>query len=218
MTASRQYIIDELSTSESWRLFKIMAEIVDGFDTMSRVVRGVSIFGSARTKPDDPLYVETTELAAGLTKAGYTVITGGGPGVMEAANKGAKEAGGESVGLHIHLPLEQGANPYVTTRVDFNYFFVRKLMFVKYAQAYVAMPGGFGTMDELFEALVLIQTRRIKPFPVILYNSDYWGGLLDWIKGRLTAEGFAHAEDLDLITQLDTPDEVVRFIKKHVIA
>jgi uncharacterized protein (TIGR00730 family) len=218
MLASRQYIIDELSTSESWRLFKIMAEIVDGFDTMSRVVRGVSIFGSARTRPADPLYAETADLAAKLTGAGYTVITGGGPGVMEAANKGAKEAGGESVGLHIHLPLEQGANPYVTTRVDFNYFFVRKLMFVKYAQAYIAMPGGFGTMDELFEALVLIQTKRIKPFPVILYCSDYWGGLLDWIKGRLVAEGFANTDDLDLITVLDTPEEVVHYIQKHVIA
>ena len=218
MLAPRRYTIDELSTSESWRMFKIMSEIVDGFDTMSRVVRGVSIFGSARTKPDDPLYVETQELAARLTKAGYTIITGGGPGVMEAANKGAKEAGGESVGLHIHLPMEQGPNPYVTTRVDFKYFFVRKLMFVKYAQAYVAMPGGLGTMDELFEALVLIQTKRIKPFPVILYGSDYWGGLLDWIRDRLVAGGFAHNGDLDLITVLDTPDEVVHHIKKHVIA
>ncbi len=218
MAASRQYIIDELSTSESWRLFKIMAEIVDGFDTMSRVTRGVSVFGSARTKPEDPLYAETVELAAKLTTAGYTVITGGGPGVMEAANKGAKEAGGESVGLHIHLPLEQGPNPYVTTKVEFNYFFVRKLMFVKYAQAYVAMPGGFGTMDELFEALVLIQTKRIKPFPVILYCSEYWGGLLDWIRTRLVSEGYAHLENLDLITVLDTPDEVVHYIKKHVIA
>jgi len=213
----KQFLIDELSMRESWRLFKIMAEVVDGFDAMSEISNGVSIFGSARVKPEDPLYKETEEIAAKLVQAGFSVISGGGPGLMKAANKGAFEAGGESVGLHIHLPFEQATNEYLTTKVDFRYFFVRKLMFVKYATAYVAMPGGFGTMDELFEALVLIQTRRIKHFPIVLYKSDYWGGLLDWLKGRMVTEGFAGEADLDLITVRDTPDEVVSYIKRHVI-
>jgi len=213
----KQFLIDELSVGESWRLFKIMSEIVEGFDTMSEIKSGVSIFGSARVTPDQPVYKQTEEIAAKLSQAGYSVISGGGPGLMEAANKGAKEAGGESVGLHINLPFEQASNPYLTTRVNFNYFFVRKLMFVKYALAYVAMPGGFGTMDELFEALVLIQTQRIKRFPIILFGSEYWGGLLDWIKNRLIVDGYASEQDLELLTILDTPDEVVKYIKKHVI-
>lgn len=217
MAEKKQFLIDELSVNESWRLFKIMAEIVDGFDAMSEIGNGVSIFGSARVKPDAPTYKDTVEIAAKLTEAGYTVISGGGPGLMEAANKGAKEAGGESVGLHIHLPLEQDSNAYLTKRVDFKYFFVRKLMFVKYAMAYIAMPGGFGTLDELFEATVLIQTQRIKRFPIILYGKDYWGGLIDWVRTRLIADGYAGEQDLELLTILDTPDEVVRFIKKHVI-
>lgn len=217
MGDKKQFLIDELSVNESWRLFKIMAEIVDGFDTMSEIDTGVSIFGSARVKPDAPIYKETMEIAGKLAEAGYTVISGGGPGLMEAANKGAKEAGGESVGLHIHLPMEQGSNDYLTRRVDFNYFFVRKLMFVKYAMAYIAMPGGFGTLDELFEAMVLIQTKRIKSFPIILYGSEYWGGLIDWVRERLIAEGYAKEQDLELMTLLDTPDEVVRYIKRHVI-
>ena len=217
MAEKKQFLIDELSVNESWRLFKIMAEIVDGFDAMSEIDNGVSIFGSARVKPDAPTYKDTVEIAAKLTEAGYTVISGGGPGLMEAANKGAKEAGGESVGLHIHLPLEQGSNAYLTKRVDFKYFFVRKLMFVKYAMAYIAMPGGFGTLDELFEATVLIQTKRIKRFPIILYGKEYWGGLIDWVRTRLIADGYAGEQDLELLTILDTPDEVVRFIKKHVI-
>lgn len=213
----KQFLIDELSMRESWRLFKIMAEVVDGFDAMSEISNGVSIFGSARVKPEDPLYKDTEEIAAKLVQAGFSVISGGGPGLMKAANKGAFEAGGESVGLHIHLPFEQATNEYLTTKVDFRYFFVRKLMFVKYATAYVAMPGGFGTMDELFEALVLIQTRRIKHFPIVLYKSAYWGGLLDWLKERMVADGFAGEADLDLITVRDTPDEVVSYIKRHVI-
>ncbi|WP_461211553.1 LOG family protein [Desulfocurvus sp. DL9XJH121] len=217
MADRKQFLIDELSMNESWRLFKIMAEIVDGFDTMNDIKNGVSIFGSARIKPDSPIYRQTEEIASKLARAGYTVISGGGPGLMEAANKGATEAGGESVGLHIHLPMEQESNAFLTRRVDFNYFFVRKLMFVKYAMAYIAMPGGFGTLDELSEALVLIQTLRIKRFPIILYDSDYWGGLLDWIRQRLIAGGFAGEQDLDLLTVLDTPDEVVSFIKKHVV-
>lgn len=213
----KQFLIDELSMRESWRLFKIMAEVVDGFDAMSEISNGVSIFGSARVKPEDPLYKETEEVAAKLVQAGFSVISGGGPGLMKAANKGAFEAGGESVGLHIHLPFEQATNEYLTTKVDFRYFFVRKLMFVKYATAYVAMPGGFGTLDELFEALVLIQTRRIKHFPIVLYKSAYWGGMLDWLKERMVADGFAGEADLDLITVRDTPDEVVSYIKRHVI-
>ncbi len=217
MADKKQFLIDELSMRESWRLFKIMAEVVDGFDTMSEIDNGVSIFGSARVRPEDPLFKETEEIAAKLVQAGYSVISGGGPGLMKAANKGAFEAGGESVGLHIHLPFEQASNEYLTTRVDFKYFFVRKLMFVKYATAYVAMPGGFGTMDELFEALVLIQTKRIKHFPIVLYKSEYWGGLIDWIKNRIVADGFASLTDLELITLCDTPDEVVGHIRKHVI-
>lgn len=217
MGEKRQFLIDELSMGESWRLFKIMAEIVDGFDTMSQVNNGVSIFGSARVESDSEIYKQTVELAAKLSQAGFSIISGGGPGLMEAANKGAHSVDGESVGLHIHLPLEQYSNPYLTKRVDFNYFFVRKLMFVKYALAYIAMPGGFGTLDELFEALVLIQTKRIKRFPIILYGNDYWGGLLDWIRERLIAEGYANETDLELLTVLDTPDEVVSFITKHII-
>nr|WP_209280093.1 TIGR00730 family Rossman fold protein [Desulfobaculum xiamenense] len=202
---------------ESWRLFRIMAEIVDGFDTMSEIKNGVSIFGSARVKPGDAIYTETEELAGKLAREGYSIISGGGPGLMEAANKGAKEAGGVSVGLHIELPMEQDPNPFCTTRVDFRYFFVRKLMFIKYATAYVAMPGGFGTLDELSEALVLIQTQRIKRFPIVLYKSDYWNGLFDWFKGSLIAGGFAKEKDLDLMTICDTPDEVVSFIRQHVV-
>lgn len=217
MGNKRQFLIDELSVGESWRLFKIMSEIVDGFDTMSDIQNGVSIFGSARVTPDQEVFKQTEEVASKLVEAGFSIISGGGPGLMEAANKGAKEADGESVGLHINLPFEQASNPYLTTRVNFNYFFVRKLMFVKYALAYVAMPGGFGTLDELFEALVLIQTRRIKRFPIILFGSDYWGGMIDWIKARLIGDGYANEADLELLTILDTPDEVAKYIKRHVV-
>ncbi|MBS5050457.1 MAG: TIGR00730 family Rossman fold protein [Desulfovibrionaceae bacterium] len=214
---SRQYVIDGLSAQESWRLFRIMAEIVDGIETLSELPHCVSVFGSARAKPDDPVYKQTELIARELVKAGYGVITGGGPGLMEAGNKGAAEAGGPSVGLHIHLPLEQAPNTYIQTRCDFHYFFVRKLMFVKYAMAYVVMPGGVGTMDELFEAFVLIQTKRIKPFPLVLYGSAFWAGLLDWMKSTMVSHGFMNEEELDLITMCDTPEEVVQFIRKHVI-
>ncbi len=217
MPDSKQYLIDDLSMKESWRLFKIMAELVDGFESMSDLGPAVSIFGSARTKPDDPLYAMTEKTAALLVDAGYAVITGGGPGLMEAGNKGAAEAGGESVGLHIHLPFEQQCNDHLTLTCDFRYFFIRKVMFVKYAMAYIAMPGGFGTMDELFEALVLIQTRRIKPFPIIMMGSDYWSGLTDWLKNRMAAEGWCSEEDLELFTVMDEPEDAVAFIKRHVI-
>ncbi|NDY55626.1 TIGR00730 family Rossman fold protein [Desulfovibrio sulfodismutans] len=217
MNGSRQYLIDDLSMKESWRLFKIMAELVDGFDSLSDIGPAVSIFGSARMTPDEPLYQLTEKLAGLLAKTGYTVITGGGPGLMEAANKGASAAGGTSVGLHIHLPFEQKYNQFLNLRCDFRYFFVRKVMFVKYAMAYVAMPGGFGTLDELFEALVLIQTHRIKPFPIILMGSDYWGGLVDWLKKEVITRKFLGEEDLDMFRVYDTPEEVVAFIKRHVI-
>jgi uncharacterized protein (TIGR00730 family) len=212
-----QFLIDDLCMQESWRLFKIMSEFVDGFDSLSDLEAAVTIFGSARLKPEDPLYIETETLARQLAQAGYAVITGGGPGVMEAGNKGAFEAGGQSVGLHIHLPLEQAANKYQTVHCEFDYFFVRKVMFVKYAMAYVVMPGGVGTLDELFEAFVLTQTKRIKPFPIILYNRKYWQGMLDWLHGSMVDNGFIRKEELDAITVVDTPEEVVEVIKRLVI-
>jgi len=217
MSVSRQYLINDLSMTESWRLFKIMAEIVDGFEELGDLNPAVSIFGSARVSADDPLYGETLRLADMLARAGYSVITGGGPGLMEAANKGASEAGGESVGLHIHLPLEQQPNKYLTVRSDYRYFFIRKLMFVKYAMAYIAMPGGFGTLDELSEALVLIQTRRIKPFPIIFMGSAFWGGLIDWFRSTMLAKGFLSPADMELFAVMDTPEEAVAFIRRHVI-
>ncbi len=217
MNQSKQYVIDTLSATGSWRLFKIMAEIVDGFESLSDLDKCVSIFGSARVEPGTPLYLETERLASLLVQEGYGIITGGGPGLMEAGNKGAMEGGGESVGLHIHLPFEQKSNQYITTRCDFRYFFVRKLMFIKYAMAYVVMPGGIGTLDELSEAFVLTQTKRIKPFPIILYDSDYWKGLLDWIRDKMVSGGFIREEEMGLITVKDTPEEVVSYIKKHVI-
>lgn len=217
MPRSKQYLIDDLSMKESWRLFKIMSEVVDGFETLNDIGPAVSVFGSARIKPEEPLYKQTEQLSAKLAEAGFSVITGGGPGLMEAGNKGAKEAGGESIGLHIHLPLEQGANEFVDVRCDFRYFFIRKLMFIKYAMAYVAMPGGYGTLDELSEALVLIQTKRIRPFPIVLIGTEFWGPLVDWFKERLVREGFCREEDLDLFRVTDDIDEAVGHIKRHVI-
>lgn len=214
----RQYVIDDLSMNESWRLFKIMSEIVDGFESMSELTKpAVSIFGSARTRPGEPLYEMAEKMARLLVQAGYAVITGGGPGLMEAANKGAIEAGGESAGLHIHLPLEQKSNDYINLRTEYRYFFVRKLMFVKYAMAYVALPGGFGTIDEISEALVLIQTRRIKPFPIVLIGKEFWSGLVEWMKASMIKQGFVAEEDMDLLTILDAPEEAVAYIKRHVI-
>lgn len=202
---------------ESWRLFKIMSEIVDGFENLSEIGPAVSMFGSARVKPKDPLYKQTEDIAKKLSAAGFSVITGGGPGLMEAGNKGAFENGGESIGLHIHLPLEQHNNPYLHIRSDFRYFFIRKLMFIKYAMAYVALPGGYGTLDELAEALVLIQTHRIKPFPIVLFGSEYWSGLVQWFKDQLVPNKFCSEEDLDLFMVTDDPDEVVSYIKKYVV-
>lgn len=216
MTAT-EYGLDSLSNQDSWRLFKIIAEVVEGFETLGGVRKCVSIFGSARSEPGNPFYAATEAVARHLSEAGYGIITGGGPGLMEAANKGAYEAGGASVGLHIHLPNEQMVNPYVKTRCDFRYFFIRKLMFVKYAMAYVVMPGGMGTIDEFSEAFVLAQTHRIKPFPIILYDSSYWKGLIDWLKDRMVGEGFIKENELDLVVIKDTPESVVEHIRRHVI-
>jgi uncharacterized protein (TIGR00730 family) len=177
----------------------------------------VSIFGSARTKPDNPVYKKAEEIAGRFVKAGFAVITGGGGGIMEAGNKGAAEAEGTSVGLNIQLPFEQEPNPFANVQLDFRYFFIRKLMFVKFAAAYVAMPGGFGTLDELFEVVTLIQTHRIKPFPIVLVGTEFWGGLLEWVKARMLTNKLVSSEDLEIIQVLDDPAEVVDAVKKVVI-
>jgi len=213
----RQYLIDSLTPAESWRIFRIMAEFVDAIDTLSRINRAVTIFGSARVKPGNPYYDKAQYLARKLVEERFSVITGGGPGIMEAGNRGAAEAGGTSVGMNIQLPYEQKPNPYANVSINYHYFFIRKVMFVKYAMAYVILPGGFGTMDELFEALTLIQTRRIKGFPVILMGSDYWRGLLNWLKNTMLKEEMILKEDFDLITIIDDPDEAVKHIQKFVI-
>ena len=213
----KQYVVDELSARESWRIFHIMAEFVEGFEELPEVFPAVSIFGSARTQPGTEMYETTLKTAELLVKNGFNVISGGGPGTMEAANKGAAEAGGKSVGLHIQLPQEQAANPYANIRLEYKYFFIRKVMFVKYAMAYIIMPGGFGTMDELFEAMTLIQTKRIKPFPVLLMKSAFWGGLIDWFKETLIKEGTISPSDVDLFTVVETPEEAVDIIKRIVI-
>lgn len=216
-----QNSIDDLSstTTESWRVFRVMGEMVESFDTLNALSpKCISIFGSARAKPDSAHYQATEKIASMLVQQGYGIISGGGPGIMEAANKGATEAGGVSVGLHIHLPHEQGCNQYVKTRCNFRYFFIRKLMFVKYAMAYVVMPGGMGTIDELSEAFVLAQTKRIKPFPIILYDSRYWSGLLEWLRKTMVADGYINESEVDkLITVCDTPEEVVERIQTVVI-
>jgi uncharacterized protein (TIGR00730 family) len=212
-----QYLVDELTLKDSWRMFQIMAEFVEGFDVLPRVYPAVTIFGSARSEPGSPEYETTEKTSRMLAESGFNVISGGGPGIMEAANKGAAEAGARSVGLHIHLPQEQDANEYADIRLDFNYFFIRKVMFVKYAVAYVIMPGGFGTLDELFEALTLIQTKRIRSFPVILMDSKFWKGLLDWFRGTLIKQGTIGKEDLEIFRIVDDPEEAVAIIKRRVI-
>jgi uncharacterized protein (TIGR00730 family) len=213
----KQYVIDDFKLEESWRLFKIMGEFVDGVEALHHIGPAVTIFGSARVKPEDPAYKKASEIAALFVKERFAVISGGGPGIMEAANKGAKEAGGTSVGLNIELPFEQAPNPYADIQVNFQYFFIRKVMLVKYALAYIIMPGGFGTLDELFEAVTLIQTETIKPFPVILVGSDYWQGLLDWIKDRMLAEKRISEEDVDILQIIDEPRDVVKAVTSKVI-
>ncbi len=202
----------EWKTKDAWRALRILSEFVEGFDTLADLPPAVSVFGSARSKPDSPECVMAADLGAALSDAGYAVITGGGPGVMEAANRGATEAGGMSVGLGIELPFEQGLNDWVDIGIDFRYFFARKTMFVKYAQAFVVLPGGFGTLDELFEALTLVQTRKVTRFPVVLMGTAYWSGLFDWLRGTMLADGKISAEDLDLILLTDDVDEAVRHI------
>jgi hypothetical protein len=213
----KQYVINEISPGESWRMFHIMAEFVEGFEALGKYHPSVSIFGSTKIKPEDEVYQKAEQIGRLLAENGFGVITGGGPGVMEAANKGAASAGGNSIGLNIELPLEQKPNPYANMTLHFRYFFVRKVMFVKYAVAYVILPGGFGTMDELFESMTLIQTHKIKPFPVILVGSSYWKGLLDWMKGVVLREGKISPSDLDILQVIDEPTEIVRAIKKTVI-
>lgn len=203
---------DEYKTSDSWRVFRIMGEFVNGFDHLATIMRGVSIFGSARTQEDEPMYSSALETARLLGAAGFEIITGGGPGIMEAANRGARDAGAVSVGCNIELPFEQIPNPYLTKSLSFKYFMVRKTMFIKYSNAYVIFPGGFGTMDELFEALTLIQTRKIRNFPVVLFGSQYWRGLLAWLTSTMLNEKMINPEDLSLIHLTDSPKDAVDFI------
>lgn len=209
-----RYLIDEMKIEDSWRIFRIMAEFIEGFEVLSKIPAAVSIFGSTKTRPKDNDYQKAEETARRLVKEGYAIATGGGPGIMEAANKGAKEAGGVSVGLNIDLPEEQEPNKYIGTYLNFRYFFVRKVMFVKYAVAFVIFPGGFGTLDELFEPLQLIQTQKIKPFPVILVGKEYWRGLLNWIKEVLLARGKISSHDFNLFHIVEEPEEIVSFIKE----
>lgn len=206
---------NQIKATDSWQIFKIMAEFVEGFETLSKIGPCVSIFGSARTKPNHMYYKLAEEIAFKLTREGYGIITGGGPGIMEAANKGAKAGGGKSVGLNIRLPFEQFNNRFIDNDkiMNFDYFFVRKVMFIKYAQGFIVLPGGFGTMDELFEALTLIQTHKNAHFPIILVGKSYWAGLVDWIKMALVEEGkFVSPEDLDIFSVVDTSDECVKVI------
>jgi uncharacterized protein (TIGR00730 family) len=206
---------EDFTTQDTWRIFRIMSEFVEGFELLSHVGPAVSIFGSARIKPGSPDYEKTVEIAKGLSLAGFTVITGGGPGVMEAGNKGAHDAGGESIGLNIQLPMEQYPNPYTTKELNFHYFFVRKVMFVKYADAFVILPGGYGTLDEFTEAITLIQTKIIKKFPVILVDTQYWGPLVDWLKTNVLGGNKISSEDMELIKVIDDPKKVVAEIVKY---
>lgn len=214
----QQYWLDSFKVGDSWRLFRILSEFVEGFDTLSGVpLPAVSMFGSARTLPKDPHYKLAVDVSHRLAEAGYAIITGGGPGIMEAANKGAAEAGGVSIGLNINLPFEQEPNAYANMPLNFKYFFVRKVMFIKYAMAFVCLPGGFGTLDELFEALTLMQTERIKAFPIILVGTEFWEGLIDWIKEKLLSASNINSDDLFLFNVLDDPDEIVAYIKRTVV-
>jgi len=220
----KQKTWNEIRTNDSWAIFKIMAEFVEGFERLGKIGPCVTIFGSARTKPDHKYYKLAEHISYTLTKHGYGIITGGGPGIMEAGNKGAHRAKGTSVGLNIELPFEQHDNPYIDPdkSLDFDYFFVRKVMFVKYSQGFVVMPGGFGTMDELFEAITLIQTKKIGKFPIVLVGRKFWSGIMDWIKNTLLEEGNISHKDLDLISLVDTEEEVLEvidtFYKKYSLS
>src|SRR6185295_18023950 len=205
---------DEFTHTDPWRVFRIMGEFVEGFDELATLSRGISIFGSARTKADNPQYKAAQETAGLFARAGYAVITGGGPGIMEAANRGAFEAGGLSIGCNIELPFEQRPNAYQTLSLTFKYFFVRKMMFVKYSLAFIIFPGGFGTLDELFEALTLIQTRKIRNFPIVLFGSSYWKGMLDWFRAQVLLEGKISEHDLNMFHVTDSPSEVVEIVNR----
>jgi hypothetical protein len=218
-TTTDQRLLDRRGPSDwvhtdPWRVMRIQAEFVEGFGLLAELGAAVSIFGSARTKRDTVEYGMAVDIARGLAESGYAIITGGGPGIMEAANKGANEAGGVSVGLGIELPLESGLNDFVNIGLEFRYFFVRKTVFIKYSQAFVVLPGGFGTMDELFEALTLVATGKITKFPIVLVGTAYWSGLLDWLKSTMLAEGKIGADELSLLHIADEPDEVVKIIKE----
>ena len=208
------YEINELAKEESWRMFRIMGELVEGFDNLSGIEPAVTIYGSSRVKADDELYAQTEEIAYRLGQLGFSIITGGGPGVMEAANKGALKAGVTSVGLNIDLPEEQACNIYCIKSITFHHFFVRKVMLVKYATAFVILPGGLGTLDELTEVLNLMQTHKIKPFPVVLFGSQYWQGFLDWLRTSALARGFISEEDFQLLRVCDHPDEVIETVQR----
>ena len=213
-----KYCLDNSVVGDSWRMFRIMSEFVDGFDGMSSLdVPVVTIYGSARTHPEDKYYLLAEQIAAELVRNGYGVVTGGGPGIMEAANKGAGEAEGLSVGLNINLPHEQAPNPYANLQLNFKYFFVRKVMFMKYSMGFICMPGGFGSLDELYEALTLIQTERIKPFPIVLVGSEFWSGLVEWLRDKLLGNGNIASDDMDLFEVMDDVDEIVGYFKKTVI-
>ncbi|HSQ45426.1 MAG TPA: TIGR00730 family Rossman fold protein [Lutibacter sp.] len=220
----KQKTWNEIKTNDSWAIFKIMAEFVEGFERLSKIGPCVTIFGSARIKEDHEYYILAENIAYNLTTHGYGIVTGGGPGIMEAGNRGAHRGKGTSVGLNIELPFEQHDNPYIDSdkSLDFDYFFVRKVMFIKYSQGFVVMPGGFGTMDELFEAITLIQTKKIGKFPIVLVGTKYWSGLMDWIKNTLVKEGSISLEDLNLISIVDTEDEVLEvintFYKKYSLS
>ncbi len=205
---------EDFREGDTWRVFRIMAEFVEGFETLSRLGPAVAIFGSARTKKNNEFYQKAEKLGGLLVKENYAVVTGAGPGIMEAANKGATEAGGKSVGLNIELPHEQKPNPYAKTLISFHYFFCRKVMFVKYAKAFLIFPGGFGTLDEFFESIGLIQTRRIGKFPVILIGKKYWGKLLKWFQGSLVSNGYISPEDMDIFQIVDEPEEAMKVLKK----
>jgi len=213
----KQYLIDDFTLKDTWRLFHIMAEFVEGFENLADIQPAVSIFGSARCQKGESVYEKAYMLSKLLGKSGFNVITGGGGGVMEAANRGAREAGAKSVGINIELPYEQKPNKYSNVRLSYRYFFVRKVMFIKYAMAYIIMPGGFGTLDECFEAITLIQTKKVKPFPVILVDSSFWKGLIDWIQETILATNKVSKEDMDIFKIMDEPEEIVEYIKKFVI-
>ena len=213
MRENDRYVIDSMNPDESWRVFRIMSEVVDGIETLSKLPSAVTFFGSARSKPEDKYYILAKQLASELVGQGFAIITGGGPGIMEAANRGAIEAGGISVGVNIELPFEQKPNPYTNVQLTFRYFFVRKVMFIKYAIGYVIFPGGFGTLDELFEALTLIQTDKIRPFPVVLFGSEYWSGMLDWLNRTMIENKMIKPEDMSIFTVTDSIPEVVRILR-----